>query len=161
MPDDFSDIFDTDNMSDDELKDLVLEELHEYPEIDVDLIEVAVRNGTVNLSGRVGTEQELNQIEQILTDVIGLRHVENELVIDELVRGELSEAADEAWAQENAGNPQLAQGTERTSDEAEHLMENIEADQYGTQDMQQAAARGTVYEPPVRPVQDGSSREQH
>jgi len=162
MPDDFAEIFDIENMGDDELKELVLQELHEYPEIDVDLIEVAVRHGTVNISGRVGTEQERQEVEHILTDVIGIRQVENELVIDELVRGQRSEAADEEAAEETTAIPQLAEGTLRTTDEAEHLVENIEAEQYGSDNMQQAAARGTVYEPPVRPTQEGtSSLEQH
>ena len=82
-------------------------------------------------------------------------------VIDEVVRGQRSEAADEEWVEERAGNPQRAEGTMRTSDEAEHLMENIEADQFGTPDPQEATERGTAYEPPVRPVQEGSTREQH
>jgi hypothetical protein len=161
MANDFEDLYDIENMNDYELKELVLQELHEYPEIDVDLIEVSARNGTVTVSGRVGTEQEAQQVEHVLTDVLGLSSVVNDLVIDEVVRGQRSEAADEEWVEESVGNPQRTQGTIRTSDEAEHLTENLEAEQYGTDDPQEATERGTAYEPPVRPVQEGSTREQH
>jgi hypothetical protein len=161
MANDFDDLYDIENMSDEEIKDLVLQELSEYPEIDVDLIEVNVSGGAVRVSGRVGTEQEVQQVEHVLTDVLGVERVANDLVIDELTRGELSEAADEAWVEESSANPQMAQGAARTSDEAEHLMDNVEADQFGTNDMQQASARGTVYEPPTTPQQEGTSRESH
>src|SRR5512134_1549261 len=108
MARDYSDLYDLDNMSDADLKDLVLQQLREYPELDVDLIEVNVDDGRVSVSGRVGTEQEVQQIGHVLTDVLGVRSLSNELVIDELTRGELSEAVDDAWAQDAAGNPQAA-----------------------------------------------------
>jgi hypothetical protein len=130
--------------------------------LDVDLIEVTVRNGHVTISGRVGTEQEIQQVEHVLTDVLGVESVSNELVIDELARGERSEAWDEAAVEEGLGNPQQTEGTLRTSDEASHLTENLEAEQYGVDDPSEANKRGVTYEPPVRPVREGTeSREQH
>ena len=161
MANDYDDLYDLDNISDEDLKDLVLQELSEYPEIDVDLIEIRVDEGRVVVAGRVGTEQEIQQVQQVLTDVIGLDDVTNELVVDELARGERSEGADEAWQEDFAGNPQMTQGTTRTSDTAEHLTENLEAEQFGTQDAQEAIERGTAYEPPDHPVQEGSTRENH
>ena len=156
-----ADIFNLENMNDDEVKDLVLQELGEYPEIDVDLIEVNVRNGAVTLAGRVGTEQELQQIEQVLTDVVGITNVTNDLVIDELTRGERSTAADDAYAEEGETTMQVARDRNNTSDEAAHLMDDVETDQFGTTDPQEAVERGTSYEPPDSPVQQGSSREDH
>ena len=148
-------------MSDAEMKDLVLQELRAYPEIDVDLIEVNVKDGAVSLSGRVGTEQEVQQAEHVLTDLLGVERVANELIVDELVRGERSEAADDAWAEDDAAHPQHADGP-RTSDEAAHLMENLDAEQFGTSVPQEAVQRGTAYEPPDTPPQEGSrSREDH
>jgi hypothetical protein len=162
MANDFEDLYDLGNMSDDDLRDLVLEELSEYPELDVDLIEVSVRNGKVSLTGRVGTEQEIQQVEHVLTDVLGVEFVSNELMIDELTRGERSQEWDEAAVEERVGNPQQAEGTLRTSDEASHLTENLEAEQYGVDDPGEANKRGVTYEPPVRPVREGTeSREQH
>lgn len=161
MPDDFEDLYDIENMNDEDLKELVLQELHEYPDLDLDHIEVDVRRGTVTVSGRVGTEQEVQTVDHVLNDVLNLSSMVNDLVVDEVVRGERSEAADEAWVEESMGNPAATGGTVRTSDTAEHLAENIEADQFGTQDTQEAIERGTSYEPPDRPVQEGSNREQH
>jgi hypothetical protein len=161
MAEDFEDLYDLENMGDDELKDLVLQELSEYPELDVDLIEVSVRDGKVTLQGRVGTEAEIQQAEQVLTDVLGIDNISNELVLDEITRGERSEAADEAWAEDLAASTQMASEGPRTSDEAAHLMEDLDAEQFGTDVPQEAVERGTTYEPPDRPVQEGSSREQH
>lgn len=161
MAEDFENLYDIDNMSDDEIKDLVLQELREYPELDVDLIEVTVKEGAVRLSGRVGTEQEIQLAEHLLTDKIGIDNITNDLVLDELVRGERSEAADEAYADDMAATPQAASSGPRTSDEAAHLMENPDAEQFGTHDPQEAVERGIAYEPPDTPPQEGSSRENH
>ena len=160
--DDFQDIYDIENMGDDELKDLVLQELAEFPEIDVDLIEVQVRAGAIRLAGRVGTEQEVQQVEHVVTDLLGSKTVTNELVVDELVRGQRSEAADEAWAEENDADPQTGEQAPRTSDTASHLMNDTAAEQFGTHNMQEAIERGTAYEPPDRPIQEGNTgREEH
>ena len=104
----------------------------------------------------------MQQVEHVLTDVLGVESVANELVIDELTRGERSEASDDASLEESLGNPQHAEGTLRTSDEASHLTENLEAEQYGLDDPSEANKRGVTYEPPVRPGREGTeSREQH
>jgi hypothetical protein len=161
MADDYERIFDIENMSDGDLRDLVYQELREYPEIDPDLVDVKVRGGVVRLTGRVGTEQELQGIEHVITDLIGAR-VNNELVIDELVRGEQPEAADDALAEEIEADPQMGTGAERTEDTAKHLLGDLEAEMYGTHDPQEAVQDGIPYEPPDRPVQEGTwSREQH
>lgn len=160
--DDFQDIYDIANMGDAELKDLVLQQLNEYPEIDVDRIEVEVREGAVRLAGRVGTEQELQQAEHILTDVLGMDGVTNNLVVDELVRGARSDGADDAFAEEFAADPQIGEEGPRTSDTAQHLLEDTQAEQFGTHDMQDAIERGTAYEPPDRIIQEGNTgREEH
>ena len=161
MARDYEDLFGTENMSDEELRDLVYQQFSEVPEIDPDLVEVEVQSGNIRLSGRVGTEQELQQIEHVVTDVLGLRSVNNELVIDELVRGERAEAADDAAAEEVSTDSQLGTGARRTEDSARHLMGDLQADSFGTHDPQQAVADGVPYEPPDRPVQEGTSRENH
>ena len=112
--------------------------------------------GNVRLAGRVGTEQEVQTIEHVVTDLIGLERVRNELVIFDAVRGERSEAADDAAIEEMEADPQLASGGDTTSDTAQHLVEDLEAEQFGTHDPQEAAERGTTYEPPDRAIQQGS-----
>ncbi|MGQ0814533.1 MAG: BON domain-containing protein [Gemmatimonadota bacterium] len=155
MARDYEDVFDIGNMGDDELKDLVLQELSEFPEIDVDLIKVSTQDGAVRVSGRVGTEQELQQVEHVLTDLLGIDHVSSDLVIDELVRGERSEAADDAWSEDMEADAQIGERAARTSDTADHLLEDLPADQFGTHNVQDAIQRGTAYEPPDRAIQEG------
>src|SRR5687768_8849381 len=133
MAHEFDDLYDVTNLDDGELKDLVLQQLSEYPDIDVDMIEVYVENGAVRLAGRVGTEQEIQTVEHVITDVMGLNRVQNDLVLDDLVRGERSEAADDAYIEELEADPQFAVGTgsEITSDTAQHLIEDLEAEHFG------------------------------
>ncbi|MEX2283354.1 MAG: BON domain-containing protein [Gemmatimonadota bacterium] len=162
MADDFENLYDLDNLNDAELRDLVRQQLSEYPEIDPDLVDVQVVDGRVQLSGRVGTEQELQQIEHVITDVIGLSAVDNEMVVDELVRGEMPEAADDAAAYERSVDPQMGTGARRTEDSARHLQGDTSAELYGTHDPQQATEGGLAYVPPDRPIQQGTeSRENH
>jgi hypothetical protein len=162
MDQDYEDLFGLEYLSDGELRDLVCQELSETPEIDAELVDVQVKEGRIYLSGRVGTEQELQQIEHVVTDVVGATDVQNELVIDELVRGERSEGADDAIAEDIEADPQLGTGAARTEDSARHLLGDTAAELYGTHDPQQAIQDGLAYEAPDRPVQEGTwSREQH
>lgn len=162
MPGDYENLYNLENLSDDELRELVYQQFREIPEIDPDLVDVQVEDGAVRLGGRVGTEQELQQIEAVLTDILGVNNVRNELVIDELTRGERSEAADDAVAEDLNNDPQAGTGARRTEDSARHLMGDLAADSFGTHDPQQAIQDGTAYEPPDRPVQEGTlSRENH
>jgi hypothetical protein len=158
----FDDIHGFTDMDDDELVELIYQELDDQPEIDPDLIDVVVEDGLVRLMGRVGTEQEHQQVEAVVADVIGVPYYSNELVIDEIVRGERSEAADEEVTAVSEAATQMLGSPDRTSSEAEHLMEDLPGDLYGTQDMQRAISRGQTYEPPTRPIQEGSrSAEDH
>lgn len=162
MAEDYENLPDIDSLSDDELRALIEEQLGDYPELDLDLIELQVADGRVTLTGRVGTERELQQFEAVLTDVIGIRDVENELVIDELVRSDYSEAADVASAQLASDKGSTGGGADRTEDSAEHLMQDTAGEQYGTDDVREAIERGYAYDPPDRPIQEGSrSRENH
>lgn len=162
MADDYENIFDLENMDDDELRELVYQEFREVPEIDPDLVDVVVEAGAVRVSGRVGTEQELQQVEHVLTDILGISRVSNDLVVDELVRAEAPEAADEEAAQDAGSDPLLGDGARRTEDSAKHLVSDPAAELYGTRDPQEAIGSGTTYDPPDRPVQEGTwSRENH
>src|SRR5690625_3725493 len=94
MVGDFEDLYDLENLDDDQIHDLIIEELEEYGDIDVDLLEIDVLDGFVTLSGQVGTEYELQVVENVLTDILGIANYSNEIVIGGLVRFEQSEAAD-------------------------------------------------------------------
>jgi len=156
------DLYDFPNMTDDEIRQVVVEQLREYPNLDADLIDVVVRDGLVTLSGRVGTDAEVQVATAVVGDVLGIERLSNELVVDEVQRGELSPAADEAIAQDEEVDEQTGEPPVDQSDTAAHLVEDLESQTYGTHDMGEAIQDGIPYIPPDRPVGDGyGSRENH
>lgn len=160
---DYEDLYDLDDLDDTELAELIEEELSEYPGMDADLVEIEVEDGFVRITGRVGTEQELQGIESVVSDVLGIQSYANELVIDDLVRAERSEAADEAVAEEReASETILREPSAQTDPQAQHLLEDTATELYGTQDMSRAIGDGAAYEAPDRPLQEGHwSEEDH
>ena len=162
MAQDF-DPYDLTDMTDDEIYDVVVQHLGEYPELDMGWITVTVKDGAVTLSGRVSSDGEISIASQALLDVVGVAELNNELIVDELHRGEAPEAADDAFVQEQEVADQLGDpNIQYQSDTAGHLMQDLEEETYGTQDVGTAIEQGTPYEPPYRPVPDGyGSRENH
>ncbi|HEX2190325.1 MAG TPA: BON domain-containing protein [Longimicrobiaceae bacterium] len=160
---DFDELFfDFENMDDEAVYDVVQQQLREYRGLDAGWIDVAVTDGHVTLSGRVGTDAEKQIAEKIVVDTLGISKFSNELVVAELVRGDVPEAADDAAAYEAELGEPLGGGDGSQSDTASHIPENLDADMYGTHDMQKAIEEGTAYEPPDRPIADGyGSEEQH
>lgn len=157
-----ADRLDFEDMDDDELRSLVLEQLREYPNLDAGWIDVAVKEGFVTLSGRVGTDAEIQVAESVVHEVLGIEDYSNELFVDELHRGERSESADLAAVEEAEANAQVGEGNRQQSDTAEHVVEDLEEETYGTHDMGSAIRDGTAYTPPDRPTGDGyTSRENH
>jgi hypothetical protein len=156
MARDFEDIFRLDDLSDDDLRALVREQLADYETVDADNILVTATNGEVVLAGRVGTEEERRIAERILSDVIGLRRYRNDLVVDEIRRDEEPEAVDDhlADSHERTGEP-IGRRQENVDDEAEHLAEDLDARMFGTHDVQSAIERGTAWNPPDEPTPEG------
>ena len=157
------DPYDLSGMTDDEIYDVVVQHLGEYPELDMGWIDVRVRDGRVTLSGRVSSDGEAQVAEKALVEVVGLPDVVNELVVDELHRGEAPMAADEARAQDEEVDDQIGEPPNlNQSDTAAHLMEDVETETYGTHDMSTAIEEGTSYTPPDRIIPDGyGNRENH
>ncbi len=156
------DLFDFGNMTDEEIRGVVVEHLREYPNLDDAGVQVTVRDGHVTLGGRVGTDAEVQVAEAVLDDVLGIESYTNELVVDESARYQLPEDADDAAAAEEELDDQLGNGDEQQSDTAAHLQEDIESQTFGTHDMGEAIRDGATYIPPDRPVSDGyDSRENH
>jgi hypothetical protein len=156
MARDFEDIFRLDDLSDDDLRALVREQLAEYESVDADNILVTAANGEVVLAGRVGTEEERRVAERILSDVIGLKRYRSELVVDKIRRDEEPEAVDDhlAESRERHGEP-LGRRPENVDDESAHLDENLDARMFGTHDVQSAIERGTSWNPPDEPTPEG------
>jgi hypothetical protein len=156
------DLFDFENMTDDEIRDVVIEHMREQPNLDVDDIDIVVRGGLVTLSGRVGTDAEVLVAGEVLDDVLGIDNYSNELVVDPARRGDSPVAADDEVASLDSANDELGGVNSQQSDTAEHLVEDLESETRGTHDTGRAIRDATPYEPPDGPVGDGyGSREDH
>jgi len=155
---DFENIDDTASMSDGELRAFVRDRLEEQLAFDPDDIEIAVRNGVVRLSGRVGTESEYRVVEHLVTDVLGLSEVKNELVVDSIRRAESPIAIDEHLVDEDAHEGLLLGDRPGTdSPEAAHLHEDVRAELFGTADVQKSIEGGIPWTPPDSPTPEGLS----
>lgn len=138
MPKDFENSINLDQLVDDEARDLVRQRLEDADDFDADAVDIDIRDGRVTVEGRVGTEEERQQVEQVLT-LFGAEHYANNVVVDELVRAKRS----------------LGERGPETSDTAEHLREDTAGDMYGTRDMRKAIEQGQSYTLPDGPMQDG------
>ena len=157
MADDFDNSDEIQNLSDDELKRYILDEFRSQKAFDVNDITVEVNDGAVRLSGRVGTEEELRIVDHVITDVIAVRNVQNEIVIDEIRRAESPEAIDEHMADEEEHSGLLLGDTPRPfSPEAEHLADRSD-DSIGTHDYQEAIESAEPWIPPESPTPEGVS----
>lgn len=161
MAEDYEDFYDIESMTDEELEALVRQRIDDQADVDPNGLEVGVTEGAVTVGGRVGTEAEFQIIEHLLTDVLGLADVTNDLVVDELTRTEQADAADVANTRVYGGGSGHG-GADRTEDTAEHMLDDTAAEQYGTDDMGEAIERGYSYNPPETPVQEGNwGKENH
>lgn len=156
MADDFDNTDEIRNLSDDELLRLVREELASRNAFDVDDLELSVAGGAVTVAGRVGTEEELRIVDHVLTDVIGLQDVTNNLVVDELRRAVSPEAIDEHLAdEEQHGGLLLGDVPRPFSPEAEHLADMGSDDSMGTHDVQESIEGAEPWIPPESPTPEG------
>jgi hypothetical protein len=158
MAQDFENVFDLDDLSDAELRDLVREQLAQDDAIDVDAILVHVKDGYVTLSGRVGTEGEKQIADHVLSDVIGLETYSNDIFIDPIRRDEEPEAADDAVARAAASSDESLLGgsdLSDTDDEAQRASDNDDASLFGTRDIESVMENGVPWIPPDEPTPEG------
>ncbi|HWJ24494.1 MAG TPA: BON domain-containing protein [Gemmatimonadaceae bacterium] len=156
MARDYEDLHDTDDLSDDELRALVHAQLRDNHGIDVDDIAVRVEDGVVHLAGRVGTEAELRIAEHVVTDVLGLANVSNEMVVDPIRRAQSPDAIDDHLADEEEHEGLLlGDRALPLSPEVEQVRDDVDERLYGTTDVQKAIEGGTAYTPPTSPTPEG------
>jgi hypothetical protein len=156
MADDFDNSDEIQNLSDAELKRLILDEFRSQKAFDVNDIGVDVNDGAVRLTGRVGTEEELRIIDHVITDVISVRNVTNEIVIDEIRRAESPEAIDEHIADEDEHSGLLLGDVARPlSPEADHLADIADDGSVGTHDVQESIESAEPWIPPESPTPEG------
>jgi len=155
-------LYNLEDLTDDELRQLVLDQFREHPNLGASEVDVVVIEGHVTLTGRVGTDGEVQVATALLDDVLGLERYTNDLVVDEIMRGTLPLATDDVLGGEEEVEEPLGGSGSQQSDTAEHLVEDLEADTFGTRDMGKAIQGGNTYIPPDHPVSDGyGSREEH
>jgi len=119
---------------------------------------VQVDDGSVVLSGRVGTEGERRIAEHIITDVLGIQDYRNDLVIDPIRRAESPMDIDDHLADEDRESGLLlGDRAVPLSDESEHLADAPETELAGTTDLQSAIERGAAWIPPESPTPEGLS----
>lgn len=156
MADDFDNSDEIQNLSDDELKRYVLDELRSQKAFDVDDITVEVNGGAVRVSGRVGTEEELRIVDHVLTDVISVKNIDNEIVVDEIRRAQSPEAIDDHLADEDEHAGLLLGDVARPlSPEAEHLADMPLDDPMGTHDIGESIETAEPWIPPESPTPEG------
>jgi hypothetical protein len=158
MAQDFENVFDLDDLSDEELRGLVREQLAQTTGVDVDNILVHVKDGYVTLSGRVGTESERQIADHVLSDVIGLETFSNDIFVDPIRRDEEPEAADEQVARvTNRGEEPLLGGSDvdGTDTGAERAHDDDDPALFGTHDYRTALDNGVPWIPPDEPTPEG------
>lgn len=156
MARDFEDIHDLDDLNDDELRGLVREHLAGHNALDIDDLTVRVENGTVILEGRVGTDGERLIAEHVVTDLVGAQKYQNNIFVDPSRRAVSPEAVDEHLVdEERREGLLLGDKPVSISPEAEHRQEDLNAELYGTTDVQEVIETGTPWIPPESPTQEG------
>jgi hypothetical protein len=156
MADDFDNTDELENLTDDELRTAVITELKSHNSIDADDISVHVKNGNVRIAGRVGTEEELRTADHILTDILNLKDVKNQLVVDEIRRAESPQAIDEHLVDEDEHSGLLIGDRPGEQDpEAEHLVVDHNLNPRATHDVSQAIEAAEPWIPPEGPTPEG------
>jgi hypothetical protein len=160
MARDYEDARNANDLGDRELAELVREQLAATNAIDADDVTVQAFADTIRIEGRVGTEEERNVIDHILSDLIGLDTFENNVVVDPIRRAESPEAIDDHLADDDVHEGILLGDRPRPlSPEAEHLAEDLDAQLYGTTDLQEVMEEGATWIPPEGPTPEGHGEE--
>lgn len=156
MARDFEDLHNLDDLSDDELRELVRTHLASNNTVDVDNITVTVEDGVVMLAGRVGTEEEARVAERVVSDVLGIEHYDNQLVVDPLRRPVSPEDIEEHLAaDEEAEGLLLGDRPVPLDPEDEQVRDDLDARLFGTTDVSKSTVDGTAWIPPESPTPEG------
>lgn len=160
MARDFENIHDLEDLSDDELTEVVRNHLRAHNALDIDELEVRAENGVVFLGGRVGTDEEYRIAEHVVTDVLGILAVENGIFVDPSRRAESPEAIDEHLADEDRQEGLLlGDRAVPLSPEVDQVKDRLDEQLYGTTEVQKAIEGATSWIPPEAPTPEGQIEE--
>jgi hypothetical protein len=153
---DFENIHNVSDLNDRELRDVVRSHLRAHQGLDADYITVNVADGEVTLDGRVGTDYEQRVAERVITDVLGVATVHNNLVVQAIHRAESPmDIEDHLVEEERTEGLLLGDRAVPLSPEAEHMEEDLDGRLNGTSDVGRAIADGMTWIPPESPTQEG------
>ena len=153
---DFENIHDISDLNDRELRDVVRSHLRAHNGLDADYITVLVHDGAVTLEGRVGTDYERRVAERVLTDVLGVSSVTNQLVVQAIHRAESPLDIEEHLVEEERTEGLLlGDRPVQLSPETEGAEDDLDARLHGTSDVGRAIADGLTWIPPESPTQEG------
>lgn len=156
MARDFENIHNIDELSDDELRGLVKDALRAHNGLDVDDFQVRVEEGVVVLMGRVGTDGERRIAEHVVTDVLGIVSVRNEILIDPIRRAESPTDIEDHLAEEDRTEGLLLGDRPRQQDDsAIDPAEEEEEALFGSTDIGDVIANGVPWIPPEVPTPEG------
>ncbi len=156
MARDYENIDDIDELDDVELRDLVRERLGEHTALDLNDISVRVKDGHIELRGRVGTDGERRVADHVITDTLGIMEFSNNLVVDSNARAESPMAIDEQLADEAERSGTLLGDVPLSYEPGvEHLGAGAEDDLTGTADYEQVMEDGKTWNPPNSPTPEG------
>lgn len=156
MARDFEDLRDVDDLNDDELRQLVREMIAGHTGLDPDDITVRVDEGVVVLEGRVGTDGERRIAEHVVTDVVGIVDVRNELLVDPIRRAESPIDIDDHLAAEEATDGLLLGDMPPQREDEDALEADDDAAHgIGTTDVQKVIESGAPWIPPTGPTPEG------
>ena len=156
MARDFEDIRDLDDLNDDEMRQLVRERIAEHTGLDPDDITVRVEGAQVVLEGRVGTDGERRIAEHVVTDVVGIVDVRNDIVVDAIRRAESPmDIEDHLADNENTDGLLLGDLPPQREDEDALHADDDAAHAIGTTDVQKVIESGAPWIPPTGPTPEG------
>lgn len=156
MAQDFENVHDIDNLGDDELRDLVRQRIAEHNGLDADDITVTVDSGTIVLAGRVGTDGERRIAEHVVTDVLGITSVRNDLFVDAIRRAESPAAIDDHLAEEDRTEGLLLGDRPPQHDDEAYPVDGSEEQRLeGSTDIGDVIAHGVPWIPPESPTPEG------
>jgi len=112
-----------------ELEDAIRDHLRDDGRVDMEELRLVCRHSVVYLSGSVPSERERQIVLQTITDVMGLKEVDDHLQVEEIL-----------WEREDRSKEEAAPETRPWED------------QVGTEDITETHEDGVDFVPPARPV---------
>jgi len=154
---DYEDVDSLDELSDNELRALIRDTFDQQVAFDPNDVDIVVRSGVVTLSGRVGTDEETRIIDRVVSDIVGVKGVNNNVFVDPIRRAESPEPIDDHLVDEEMHEGLLLGDTPLPDDpEAQHLRPNRRAELFGTTDVQQSISGAIPWNPPDGPTPEGT-----